>query len=233
MLLLALGLVAAVDAASVEAASRALTAGAATDRRFEVVSQLDVQDALALEANKQLCDVDSSACAEELLGAFDARYVLFSNLYELGGARRLALTLRDLRTGAVVARDDLAADGDFFASASAAAARAVHAVAGQPTERRLFVVRTSTEGTAGAPDVAGTATSPARPLWITTTAVGAVVFVAGGVVGFVANGAIADPDSARSSKDVALIARPVGLVAAGVGAVATVVGVGGLVWGGE
>lgn len=225
MLLLALGVACAVDTASIEAASRALTAGAATDTRFDVVSQLDVQDTLALEANKQLCDVESSVCAEELLGAFDARFVVFSNLYEVAGARRLAITVRDLRSSTVVARDDIAADGDFFGAASAAAARAVHAIAGQPAERRLFVVRTTAE--------AAPAATSSSSVWPTTTIAGAALLALGGLTGLGANVALTSEDLERSNKDIAFVARPVGYVVAGVGAVVTLVGVGGLLLGGE
>lgn len=225
--MIALLLLAVSAASPAEGLARAAARVADDDDRFEVISELEVQDAVEWEAQRQSCGSDGESCAAQLAGAFDARYVLFLRLYSLGGQRHLAFTLTDLGDGHVIARDDEAGDDDALVAAVATVVpRQLRLIDG--TERtRLFVSRVIDDS---AEVVAG----PDTGLVVAGSAVGIVGLVAGVVGGLVVASSLSvlnNPDSTGGAKDAAqqgLIlgggALVAGVVVAGAGVTLVVVG---------
>lgn len=213
-----LALVAAVSPA--DALAVAIAHAADNDDRFDVVAELDVEDTVALEAQRQTCGADGPSCAAALAGAFDARFVLFSRLYALGGENHLAFTLSDLKTGAVIGRDDV--DGDEAALATAVdlvVPRLLREVESDD-KARLFVGRVKDDGFVEESANVG--------LVVAGAALGVVGVVAGGVGGFFAvsaAGVLQDKDTAGSAKDAAQTEAALGSGAVVVGVVAVVAGV--------
>jgi hypothetical protein len=105
----ALGVAAAPAAANVDAGSARLltemvTVALADTGRFDVLSSADVQQALALEAEKQALGCSARDCLAEIAGAMGARMVVFGQVGRLGEAYLLTLNVFDSEAATSVAR---------------------------------------------------------------------------------------------------------------------------------
>lgn len=95
------------NAASIEGVARTIAQQAASDPRFDVVSELDVRDAVDFEAARSICGGEEAACGSMLANLHDARLVLFSRAYSADGELFLALTLTDVKDSVVLYRGDV------------------------------------------------------------------------------------------------------------------------------
>jgi len=212
-----------------EAVSRAAAIAAGKDPRLDVISELDVQDTIALETQRQVCGAESESCATQLADAFDARLVLFLRLYRVGTIEHVALTLHDVKAGRIVGRGDIEGDEQaLFVATQAETAAVLTAFADHSAEgrTRVFVSRATVDAPAFVV-VTPRPTAGPSPLTIAGFVTGAVgVVVAGAATGVAieANSVVGDVDSGGRDKKEALDRRGLGIIGAGVGA--AVVGVG-------
>lgn len=235
MVLLAFA-VADVSPRTSEAVSRAATISAGEDPRFDVVSELDLQDAIDHEAQKQMCGAESESCATQLADAYDARLVLFLRIYLVGDVSHVALTLRDVKANRVLHRSDVSGDEQALFSATQAATTALlQRFVDHPAQgtTRLFIGRAAVDAAAIA---APAPPPPPGPSALVVSgavagAAGLVVGVVGGIVGLQANGVLGDPETTSEQKDGAEPLRVLGYGGLGLGVAATAVGAGLLVLG--
>ena len=237
MLLAALLSLAALDPQVSEAVSRAAALEAGQNPRFDVVSELDVQEMAEFEAQKQLCGATAESCASQLAGAYDARLVLFLSLYMVGVEPHAQLTFRDLRSDVVIHRADAAGVDEkaLFDAVRIQVRETLGRFSDFPAEGRvrLFVSRAATSivqpTREGAPAPSAAADAQQSPSFLlvgggAAAGVGAIVAASGLIVGLVANAVVADENALRKAKDDAQGTRTVGYVGASVGAVALVSG---------
>lgn len=217
-----------------EAVSHAAAIAAGEDARLDVVSELDLQDAIDHDAQRQLCGGSSESCATQLADAYDARLVLFLRLYLVGDVAHVALTLRDVKANRVLHRADIFGDEQALFTATQTATREIvshfteHPAEGRT---RLFIGRAAIDASALTTTTTPEPAPGPSPLVLgggVAAAAGVVVGVVGAVVGLGANGVIGDPDTTTEDKDGAEPLRVIGYGGVGVG-VATVVAGGALV----
>lgn len=212
-------LVAAGLAAHDDDLARAIARAADDDARFEVLSEVEVRDAVELEAQRQSCGSDAPSCAAQLAGALDARFVLFVRRYDVGDVSHLAFTLTDLSTAQVKARSDL--DGDeagLYRALEREVPRLLSSVDGAGPFR-LFVSSVDSADDEVAHGNTGFVIGGAA------LGIGGIGAVVGGAIALVdAARIIGDADSSGDAKSVASVEQTGGFVLVGVGVGAVIAG---------
>ena len=201
LLVLALGFQGAtVTSQTSEAVSRASVLAATADVRFDVVSQLDVDDVVTFETQRQVCGAESESCVSQLAGAYDARLVLFLRIYQVGTLPHVAMTLRDVKNGRVLQRDDVSGDETtLFEATKVSTVAMLQRFTDHPAEgtTRLFISRAAIDAV---PTV-----QPGPPV-LTMVGAGAgaggvIIAIIGAIIGVGANGVLTVPTTSRQEKN--------------------------------
>lgn len=97
------------DAAFSQAFSAGVAKQIASDKRAHVYAADDVKKLASLASSQQQTGCDSSTCLAEIADALGAHYVVFGSIVKLGDERQIDLRLFDVKTAAIVAREQDAA----------------------------------------------------------------------------------------------------------------------------
>ena len=233
LLVLALGFqAAAVTSQTSEAVSRASALAATADARFDVVSQLDVDDVVTFETQRQLCGAESESCVSQLAGAYDARLVLFLRIYQVGTLPHVAMTLRDVKNGRVLQRGDVSGDETtLFEATKVSTVAMLQRFTDHPAEgtTRLFISRAAVDAVPTV-EAAPLPTASGPPV-LTMVGAGAgaggvIAAIIGAVIGVGANGVLTTPTTSKQEKNDAEGTRLLGYSVIGGGAALAAVGAG-------
>ena len=138
-----LAALAGLSPAGAEGVARAIANEAARSGAFDVISELDVKDAVDFEAARQTCGgAGSDSCASTIARLQDARLLLSPRVYAADGSLVLGLTLFDLKTNGVLYRGDAAtSEAQMLETAARETAAALASAVDLERGSRLLVTR--------------------------------------------------------------------------------------------